>query len=600
MGKVTASACTGGACLSAAARRIGRVLGHSAFPWLAALLAMALALPSLRSGFQSDDQWHRAAMISPPGLETAFEPGGPLFRLADGHADRTRHRMSLGLLPWWSVEDFRFWFWRPVSEWTHRLDTAWWPGHSGWMHLHSVLWYGGWVLCVAFLFRRLIPTAWMAGLAALCFAVDYGHALAATWLAARCTAVCALFGALCLLLHAAARRRSAPVWGMAAALALGVAFLSKESAVAVCGYLLAYAVFLDGGSVRERLRSLWPYAVVFVAWQTAYRLGGYGAAGSDIYFDPARNPWGLIRVTCERAPILLLGQWGLPPAEAVWLLGPAGRAVLWSVAVIVMAALIGLMLPLLRTDRRARFFFAGMLLAVVPAGLGMVSSRQLEFVGLGAAGLLALLVGHLIGGFRSGCAPTRATALLVLPMLLGIHLIAAPVIFVMTHRYFVQALAVQTTALTQPALMDPGLGGRTVVLVNPPFASDAAYLLIHRALTGRSRPAHVWALAPGRNAVQPVRVRRLDAASLEVGAPGGVPVDLQRSRENPLRVGQRIELDGMTVTIAAVDGRRFPTAMIFVFPEPLESAALVWFRAAGGRFVPWTPPAVGSPPVDLP
>jgi hypothetical protein len=507
--------------------------------------------------------------------------------------------MSLGLLPWWSAENFRFWFWRPVSEWTHRLDTALWPGHSDWMHLHSILWYGTWVLCAAFLFRRLIPTAWMAGLAALCFAVDYGHALAATWLAARCTAVCALFGVLCLLLHDVNRRRSAPGCGMAAALALCVAFLSKESAVATCGYLLAYAVFLDTGSVRERLRSLLPYAVVFVAWHMAYRLGGYGVAGSDIYFDPVRNPLGVIRVTCERAPLLLLAQWGLPPAEAIWLFGPVGRTVLWVAAVIVMAALFGLILPLLRIDRCARFFFAGMLLSVIPAGFGMVSSRQLEFVGLGAAGLLALLVGHLISGLRSDCAPTRATALIVLPIMLGIHLIAAPFIFVMTQRYFVHALSVQTTALTQPALMDPALGSRTVVLVNPPFASDAAYLLIHRALAGKTRPAHVWALAPGRNAVQHVWVRRLDAVSLEVSAPDGVPVDLQRSSKNPLRVGQRIDLDGMTIIIDALDGRGFPTAMVFSFTEPLESAALVWFRAAGGKLVPWTPPAAGAPPVEL-
>ena len=577
-----------------------RILGHRAFPLGAALIAAALALPSVRTGLQSDDHWHRAALTSPPALATVFEPGGPLFRLADGNPERTRRLMNLGLRPWWTGETFRFWFWRPVTEWTHRLDYLLWPGNPALMHLQNILWYAGWVLCAALLYRQLIPAAGVAGLATLLFAMDYAHALPACWLAARSTLVCTLLGTACLIFHDAWRRRRSPGWAAASALALGLAFLSKESAIGACAYLLAYAAVLDTGRIRSRIWTLAPCGLVAAAWHIAYRIGGYGVSGSGMYVDPANDPLGLLRSVCFRAPILLLGQWGMPPAETLWLLGPAGGIALWIAAVAVAAGLFYLLAPILRSDPVARFFFAGMLLATAPACTGMVSSRQLEYVGLGAAGLLALLLQSLLARLRSANAGERWAARIALPALLMIHLIASPVTFVMTHYHFSKALAAQDAALTRPALMGPELAGRSVVLLNPPGASYAAYLNIHRALAGHGLPAHVWALAPGRNAQQPVRVTRVDATSLKVHAPDGVPVDLDRGGANRLRIGDRIALDGLTVTVEDIGRDGFPTTMVFTFAGTLESGSLAWFRAQGAELAPWTPPAPGDPAVTLP
>jgi hypothetical protein len=562
---------------------------------------MALALPAVRTGLQSDDYWHKAALASPPALAAAFEPGGPLFRLSGGDRNRTRHLVNLGLRPWWTGDDFRFWFWRPVTELTHRIDYALWPANPERMHLQSVLWYGGLALCAAILYRRLLPATAAGGLAALFFAMDYAHALPACWLAARSSLLCALFGTASLLLHDAWRRRATWVYGVAAALALGLAFLSKEAAIGACAYLLAYAVFLDRGPLRARLWRLAPYALVVAAWYAAYRRGGYGVAGSDMYFDPASDPLGLLRVVCERLPILLLAQWGLPPAETIWLLGPTGRGALWVAAAVIIAALFCLLIPLLRADRSARFWFAGMLLAAAPACFGMVSSRQLEFVGLGAAGLLALLVRFLLGRLPPAAgAGQRWTARIALPVLLAIHLAASPVTFVMTHRHFVKTLAVWEAALTGTDTMAPELTGRTVVLLNPPCASYAAYLQIHRALAGRALPAHVWALAPGWRAPHTLQATRLDPAVLQVHAPDGVPVELERGGSDPLRPGQRIALEGLTIEVTAIGPGGRPTTMRFAFAEGLESPALVWFRAEGAALVRWTPPAVGDPPATLP
>lgn len=580
---------------------IFRVLGHGGIPFAAAIVAMLLVLPSVRSGFQSDDWWQRAALLCPPGLETAFAPNdASLFRIADGDSARTRRLVDIGMLPWWCEETFKLWFWRPASEWTHRLDYFLWPDDPARMHVQSLLWFGGWILCASLLFRRLIPAMWVAGLASLLFAVDGAHSLPAGWLAARNSVLAALFGTGCLLLHDAWRRRTLRYGGWLAALSLGLAFLCKEAAIGACAYLLAYAAFLDLGRIRARLWSLAPYVLVVAAWHMAYRIGGFGVDGSEMYFDPMDSPLALLGVVFRRAPILLLGQWGLPPAEAIWILGPFGRQALWSIAVVLMALLFYFMIPLLRADRTARFFFAGMLMAAVPACLGMMSSRQLEYVGLGAAGLLALLLRFLLRKSRAEKRISqRWLSRFLLHGLVAIHLIISPITFVMTHRYFVRACVAQESALVQESLMGPELAGKTVILLNPTYASHSTYLLIHRALAGHALPVRVWSLAPGRCAKQRVRVRRLDACILEVQVDGGIPVDLERGPRNPLRPGERIVLDGLAVTVAATGDANAPTKMIFEFAEPLESSSFAWFRMQDAHYAPWVPPAVGDPQVVL-
>ncbi len=568
----------------------------------AAWLALLLALPSVWSGFQIDDWWMRAAALDPPGLDSAFAPDdGSLFRIADGNPARTRRLIDIGLLPWWCPEDFKLWFWRPASEWTHQLDYLLWPDEPARMHLQSLLWFGAWILCASLWFRRFMSVPWAAGLAGVLFALDDSHSLPACWLAARNSVLAALCGTGCLLLHDAWRRGCAPWAGGLAVLALGLALLCKEAAIGIFAYLLAYAVFLDPGHLRSRVGSLIPYVLVVAAWQVAYRMRGFGVVGSAMYFDPANSPLAILGVVFRRAPILLLSQWALPPAETIWILGSFGRQALWSIAVVLMALLFYLLIPLLRADRIARFFFAGMMLAVVPACLGMMSSRQLEYVGLGAAGLLALLLRFLFRKSRSEKRTSeRCVYRFLLHSLVAIHLVISPITFVMTHRYFTRACAAQDAALVQESMSGPELAGKTVILLNPTQASHSTYLLIRLALAGQALPARVWSLVPGRGLKQRVRVGRRDERSLDVQVDGGIPVDLERGPGNPLRPGDRIVLDGMVVHITATGQGHAPTTMVFEWPEPLESSAIVWLRMQEGRYVPWIPPAVGAPPEVFP
>src|SRR5690606_34338726 len=93
-------------------------------------------------------------------------------------------------------------------------------------------------------------------------------------------------------------------------LVLLVALLSGEGAIAICGYLLAYAIFLDRGSWRARAMSLLPCAALVVVWRVVYKALGYGVANSGLYFDPIGDPVGFLGALAERAPVLLFAQVG--------------------------------------------------------------------------------------------------------------------------------------------------------------------------------------------------------------------------------------------------------------------------------------------------
>lgn len=106
-------------------------------------------------------------------------------------------------------------------------------------------------------------------------------------------------------------------------LALLLGLLSAEAAVGVGAYLLAYALFLDNDSWRNRFVSLAPYGIVPFAWWVVYNSLGYGTKGSGFYLDPVNETWRYLWSAIERSPILLLGQWGFPFANIYALLPSA-------------------------------------------------------------------------------------------------------------------------------------------------------------------------------------------------------------------------------------------------------------------------------------
>ena len=140
------------------------------------------------------------------------------------------------------------------------------------MHLQNLLWFGILVFLAALLYKRIIVIPWIAGLAALLYAIDDSHGASVGSLADRSALMAFLFGVLCLIIHDRWKREA---WGVGALLApvcFALSLFSAEAGLATGAYLLAYTLSLDQGSLRYRIAALIPYGLIFILWGLLYSL----------------------------------------------------------------------------------------------------------------------------------------------------------------------------------------------------------------------------------------------------------------------------------------------------------------------------------------
>ena len=359
------------------------------FPLAVAALAVVLALPSLRTGLVLDDYYHREVLRPYSAYRELLGPPSEMFRFFRGDPMRTGRIMDIGAFPWWTDPTLKAEFLQAVTVFTHRLDYALWPDSPALMHAQSLLWLGAAVAAAAVFYRRMLGATWVAAVAALLFAVDDARGVTVGFIANRNVLIAATFGVSALVCHDRFRRDGSRLAAFLAVLLLALALFSKEEGIGTCAYLGAYALFLDPKGVWRGCLSMIPYAGVVVAWRTVRDSWGYGVHNMGLYVDPLTDPGPFAVGLVERLPILLLGQWGPIPAETAVMLRPPLSSAFWWSAVVFIGLVIFAVAPLLKRDRLARFWFAGMLFAAIPVCATLPMDRLLTFVGIGAFGLLA-------------------------------------------------------------------------------------------------------------------------------------------------------------------------------------------------------------------
>jgi hypothetical protein len=579
-------------------QRLTRFLLLPELPWLLALLGTLVLVPTLFIGFHLDDYVHRYLFSGLPGsseLQNAYQSP---FGIANGDPSSNQWQIETGYAPWWTYPRLLISLWRPLSELTHRFDAALFPSSALLQHAHSLLWHFALVAIVAYLYRSVMGTTVIAGLAGLLYAIDHTHGFATGWIANRNALVAASFGAAALLLHVRGRTRGGRGATLLAAALFACALLAGEGAIAIFGYLLGYALFVDERSVRRRVLSLGPYALVIVGWRVAYSALGRGAVFSGLYLDPVREPLRFLLAVLERAPLLLLGEIGLPPAETYHFVpAPLAHGV-WLLAVLVAVFLLWSTLPLLIADRNARFWSFGMLLALPPACTTHANNRLLFFVGIGAMALLAQLFDLFVLGPSSAARPglgigaRRAFALLST----GFHLLISPFILPLS------ACGILLTSQAELAVESARVQGegRDLVIVSSPDYFYVKLLPVLAALQGRKPPHRLRALSFG---AVPLRITRPDAQTLKLQYQGGLLaaplLELYRSRELPMPKGTRVRLQGLEIEVTAVTADVRAAEARFRFDAPLEDAHFAFVYWAGSGYRHFSPPAVGQS-VELP
>jgi hypothetical protein len=575
-----------------AAATLDVLFTHRHFPLAVAMLSALGMISALTGGWQLDDYFQRVTLLG-------YGDAKPINTFIQ-YIDRAHNlgQTDFGTMPWWGSPDLHMAFFRYASTLTMMLDYRLWPNHPALMHLHSLLWLAAAVLVAAMLYREVLGATWVAGLAALMYAIDGAHAVPAAYLANRNALIACCFGSLCLLLFVRWREHGHGLSRWFSVLMLALALSAGEMGLATIAYLVSYALTIERDGIRARLMRLLPHGGVLGAWALIYKLGNYGSQGSGFYVDPLHSPLRFAVAFCQRAAFLLMGQWTPIPAELS--MGPApGSSAFFHLSVFsfaIAAILLTLFLPLVMRDRVARFWALGALLSLLPISAVGPENRLLGFVGLGSMALLAQLTQMVFTSTSTLSLPRiwKGFAWAATLILLSIHLVAAPLLGIVRIVYLKDTSSRMTRAMASVPT-DPQIASQDLVLINPP---DHIYLVTAiwavRRLDSRPMPRHLRALSTGGT----LEVTRVGPRSLQVSFPDGFfPTAFSRYVRSPndrFSAGQRLALPGLSVVVESLDAHGDPAQVLYEFPVPLEDPSLRWMSWQNGVYVPWTPPAIGQ------
>jgi hypothetical protein len=561
--------------------------------WACLAAALVLGLPTLAMGFSLDDWTHLLILEGKWPIGSALD----LFRFAGGDAHGMRRLVQEGPYPWWTLPELSISFWRPLASALEAADHRVFGRNAVGYHAHSLAWYLGAVAAVGALLRRWLPGS-LGSLALVLFTIDEAHLLPAGWISNRNAVISLVFGVLALAAHLEWRERGRR-WGLPASLlCLALALAGGETAIGLLAYLAAYELLAGAGARKERLLALAPIAALTLGYLALYRSLGFGAFGSAYYLDPIGQPGTYVAGALTRIPALAGGALGIP--VDLWALAPGSRPALVALGLIASGLATWWMRALwpgLTHDERrhGRWLFAGAALSLVPVASSLPMGRLLLAPSLGGSVLLAVLLRAAWRSRQRRWRPRAAAAAGAVLALL--HLVLAPLSWpalALAIREFGQQTG--RAAAEMASLVDPArIREQRLVIVSSVDLYTSMHVPMLWALDGRPLPRSWWtlSLSPHRTVLT-----RTSSTSIELTVPAGhfLDSDLEqsvRSPRHPLQAGDRIELEGLTVSVLAADAEG-PTAIGFDLGVPLEDRSLVLLSWQGGALRPFTPPGIGE------
>jgi len=216
----------------------------------------------------------------------------------------------------------------------------------------------------------------------------------------------------------------------------------------------------------------------------------------------------------------------------------------------------------------------GALLSLVPSLGGFPGSRILFLPSVGGVAVIAVVLAHAWAARKTSrawryAAPVLMAAELLRPIALNLGSVAV-------YRTLWQ----QSEHFARDSELPASATDRVVVLATSDLIAAVYTDTVRMAVTGRAAQGAWWILSMAPHAH---RVRRLTPTTLELEVVDGRMLDglyegLWRDAEaQPFHIGDRVVLDGMQVTVAAVD-QGHPTRLSASFDRPLDDPTL-WFVA---------------------
>jgi len=555
-----------------------------------ALAGALLTAPTLALGTSFFDDSAQRRLIGAHLAGQRADPWYDLFTWVAGDREQGKIERQIGVRPWWSADDVRVRFLRPLAAATHYVDYIVWPEATWAMHLQSMLWYAlacamAMVLCLRFEARRAV-----ALLGGTLYALDDSHVRLVAWLAQRN----ALMGAALsfAVLHLSfGPTLVRPARASLAALCFLAALASSEGSLAILAYPVAYAIVHRPTEVTPMLRKLVPMVLVAAVWFIAYQRLGYGARGSGAYLSPLTEVAYWYRLP-SRVAALLVYHVEFPPALLRWLIPVESLPLAHLITTAALAALV--LAGLVAGFRRSTAFWAlAALLSLMPAAVAEPHPRLLGFAGPA----LAMLTAHALVGLwefgRKRALPARMGGLLAAP-LAAAQLVLAPLSLLGDSARFEAdpaAMAAQLPALG-PA---PELATQHLVVLYTPSLINAAAIPEARRRRGWSVPAMLTVLAPAKGSVT---CRRFDGGFELRG--GGLLDDplarLWRGPSRPMQAGQHITMSSYDAEVVSVtdDGRPRIVRFRSTIGANLDSPHLRYLAWRGNGYEPIALPKPGA------
>ena len=569
--------------------KIREWLSHPGVPYIAVILAVGLTIPSLWNGIVLDDIAHRNVLLADIPMSVRFMSALNLFCFSsEENTWRFREGKKLGNVPWWSPDDSKLCFFRPITSITHWLDYQLWSEKPILMHLQSIVWFGILVFFVSLLYRRILGVKWVAGLAALFFAVDPAHGTPVGFLANRNALIAGVFGVLCLIAQDQWKQKGWRPGFLLGPFCFALALLSAEAGIAIGAYLLSYTLFLEQAPVRKRLIHLTPYALVFLFWALTYVLLDCGSRNIPHYTDPLNESLLYLKAIFFRAPVYLLGQWILPVGfhYSIW------PSIVHRAGLIFSALLVFILIPCIRKDRTAQFWTLGMFLSLLPICAVHPGDRNLLFVGLGAMGLLAQWIYWMIHtGWNLPSGLWRFASRIMLVIFMAMHGLVHPILLPGSSKV---VASIDEHIKRANASFSPASETEAWMFIltnNPNYFLFVSGVIGQRVNEGQFTP--FLALSSGNHSVT---YKRKDLYTLNVQSANGSLTDLDSrllSKAYAMQPGQIVRLGNVVIEVLEVTNG-LPSRAEFRFKFPLDDPGFLWYCWEKGTYVPFTPPGIGE------
>jgi hypothetical protein len=576
-------------CTSRPARLIRDALAARRAPTLIIVLGLLLTSSSLTIGFSYDEYFQRVALQERPELAGLQRAPWELFTFTAG-PEMNRALMEDGVLPWWTDQELVISFLRPLTSLTLWLDHSAWPDSAPLMHVHSMAWFALLLACLWLVFRELADSRAAAALALLLYAIDDARAFPVGWIAQRNALVAFAPASLALIAHHRFRSGRGAHYGLLAPACLALGLAGGEMAVTICGYLFAYALFLDRGTLAQRARSLLPYAALLLAYRAFYNALGYGALHSGVYLDPGREPLAFLSSMLTRLPVLVFSQFALLPADlweaypmiATWL-----RPLVFSCILLGLWLLWRLLWPLLCASAKARFWALGSALSTIPVCGVYPEDRLLTATSLGGAALLSmLLLSFCEGTYPNSRRWTRAACVALIAM----HCVLAPA-FLTVRSQDIKLLGVMLDRADASISRKPEIAHKTLILLNPPLSPLGIFFPLYRQAQGIRLPHSYRFLATGES---DLLVERLDERSVRLRPERGFLFSstqrVFRHPDRPFRRGDVVALSDMRVEVTELTPDARPAEIVVRLGRPLDDPSLLWVRWEKNEYVPFELP----------